>query len=152
MELDQSNIGWEGIIEGTLGKHWSEEQNMYKTQDHDATSGQKWAHLVIRRLWKIAWDVWQHRNEAAHCNDTQALRDILLRQVQDEFDTGIAGIRELQPFLQIHTKDTVLRSNNQYLQSWLRSVKARRTRDIRKQTTSTEFDQMRQTLRQFLIR
>jgi hypothetical protein len=56
-ELDQGNIGWEGIAEGTIGKHWSETQHIYKNQNNLATSGQKWTRLVIRKLWKIAWEI-----------------------------------------------------------------------------------------------
>jgi hypothetical protein len=71
MIIDQHNIGWNGIMEGVMGKHWAEEQEWYRQQNPEVTSGHKWAQLVIRRLWKITWDLWQHRNEMDHKNDQQ---------------------------------------------------------------------------------
>jgi hypothetical protein len=96
MVIDQNAIGWLGILEGILGKHWGEEQTLYKEQDNLATSGQKWAHLVIRRLWKIAWELWQHRNKEAHKNDTSIQLENLLQQVRQEMERGTQGIQSLQ--------------------------------------------------------
>jgi hypothetical protein len=62
MVFDQSQIGWNATLEGILGRHWTDEQNIYHSEVSQATSGKKWAHLVIRKLWRIAWDLWEHRN------------------------------------------------------------------------------------------
>ena len=41
MVADQNHIGWSGFLEGTIGRHWPEEQQLYKTEDNLATSGKK---------------------------------------------------------------------------------------------------------------
>ena len=151
MVIDQNSIGWEGFLEGIIGKHWSEEQQFYRTTNNLATSGTKWARLIIRKLWKIAWDLWSNRNNEAHKNDDQNLMTQLLQQVQHEFDLGIQGHQELQPYFTVQAKDSVLKGNTQYIQGWLRNISARRQRLLRKQEDSADIQQMRQTLRQFLI-
>ena len=113
-------------------------------------SGQKWAHLTIRKLWKIAWDIWDHRNQEAHKHDTQLEMDNLLRQAQNEIEIGARGQQDLQHFLSQEEQYKVLRGNAQYIQCWLRSVQARRSREHRRQQTSSDFSRMRHTLRQFL--
>ena len=139
------------MLEGLLGKHWSEEQQLYRTENNLATSGRKWAQLIIRRLWKIAWDLWSHRNMEAHKNDSQIQRDQLIVQVHHEFDIGHQGYQDLKKVFTSEEQGKVISGNIQYLQCWLRMVQARRQRILRKQEESTDIQQMRTTMRQFLL-
>jgi hypothetical protein len=150
MIVDQSNIGWSGILEGTLGRHWEDEQTHFAETNSSATSGRRWAHLVIRKLWKIAWEMWLHRNAQAHRNDSIETLQQSLQLVQQELDKGTQGYQELKHFFTSEEKERVLQGNLTYVTCWLRAVQSRRLRRTRHQAQSSEFNQMRNTLRQFL--
>jgi hypothetical protein len=70
----QSAIGWEGILEGCIGTHWKIIQEKFYLNQSIQRSGVRWAQLVVRRLWKIAWEMWQNRNKKAHQDDQEEER------------------------------------------------------------------------------
>ena len=133
-----------------LFSHQINQQTLYKEQNHSATSGQKWAHLVIRKLWKIAWEIWQHRNNEAHKNDSAIQLEELIQQARRETEKGTQGILSLQVLMSSDETDRVFKGTSAYIQSWLRAVQARRNREAREQEQSTAIRQMQQTLRNFL--
>jgi hypothetical protein len=53
----QSIIGWNGILEDCLGLHWLKEQETYYSTNSIKKNGLGWAQLVIRKMWKIAWNM-----------------------------------------------------------------------------------------------
>jgi hypothetical protein len=111
MIIDQHNIGWNGIMEGVMGQHWAEEQEWYKQQHPEAKSGQQWAQLVIRRLWKIAWDLWQHRNEMEHKNDQQLELAQLQVQAKTEIEIGHRGYTSLKFLFTSDVVEKVIKGN-----------------------------------------
>ena len=150
MVQDQSNIGWTGVLEGILGRHWEDEQDHFKEIETEATSGSKWAHLIVRKLWKIAWDLWMNRNEEAHRHDDQQELDDLLAQVTDEIQIGTQGYIALQTWFHPTEIRRVQQGDKAYIHSWINAVRARRSRFERRQEISPEFERMRNNLRQFL--
>jgi Reverse transcriptase (RNA-dependent DNA polymerase) len=150
MIWDQTQIGWNGILEGILGNHWMEEQQIYAQSKTQATNGSKWAQLIVRRLWKIAWEIWSHRNEEAHRNDQNILMENLLTRVEEEIETGTQGYRSLEHLMLSSEIDKVRKGNILYIQCWLNSIRARRDRAKRREQMDPSFVQMRNTLRNFL--
>ena len=150
MIIDQNNIGWNGIMEGVLGKHWSEEQDWYKQQKSEVTSGRKWAQLVIRRLWKIAWDIWQHRNEMEHRHDQQKELFRLRELAKVEIEVGSKGYGSMQFLFTPEMVDKVLHGNKDYVANWIRSVQVRRQRQERVEAQSGAMINMRNMMRRFL--
>ena len=150
MIIDQSPIGWNGILEGIMGLHWMEQQHHYASTHSKAMNASKWAHLTIRKLWLIAWALWQHRNEEAHKNDQSQLMETLHLKVQEEIDIGTQGYQELQPWFSHEETTRVLNGNHIYITCWLNAVRARRERFLRREQNAPTFVQMRNTMRQFL--
>jgi hypothetical protein len=150
MIADQSQIGWDGIMEGTLGRHWSEEQSIHYQNESEATDGNKWAQLVIRKLWIIAWDLWQNRNNEEHQNDEENERQRLLEEVEKEIQLGTEGYTTMEIFFSQLAVDKVRKGHTAYITLWLQSVQIRRERYKRIRESSKGYQQMRQTLRQFL--
>jgi hypothetical protein len=67
--LRQSRIGWRRFFEGWLARDWSVAQQAYYQLIKSRRSGKRWAVELIKKLWAIAWDLWEHRNGILH--DTQ---------------------------------------------------------------------------------
>jgi hypothetical protein len=92
MIWDQSQIGWRGILEGALGLHWMEQQQYYSiSHPTKAMNAKKWAHLTIRKLWIIAWELWKNRNAEAHRHDQESLLAQLQNQIDTEIELGPQG-------------------------------------------------------------
>jgi hypothetical protein len=150
MAIDQSQIGWDGIMEGVLGRHWEDEQEHYSKNESEATNGRKWTQLLIRRIWKIAWEMRQNRNHEVHNNDLQQQMEELHQKVRAEIEIGHQGYTDMEKLFSKEAIGKVFTGNANYIQCWIQSVKVRRERHQSIQRDSTTFTQMRQTLRNFL--
>jgi Reverse transcriptase (RNA-dependent DNA polymerase) len=64
LEKAQDLIGWDYCIEGVLPILWADHQNKYFQLKGKTNNGFRWLVLLINKLWLIAWDLWQLRNEA----------------------------------------------------------------------------------------
>ena len=59
---NQNKIGWQALLEGCPAKGWEESQQMYFSWIGSRRTGKRWLSAVIRKLWDVAWDMWDHRN------------------------------------------------------------------------------------------
>jgi hypothetical protein len=108
MIWDQTQIGWRGILEGTLGTHWMEQQQYYSTTARThSMKASKWAHLTVRKLWIIAWEMWKHRNAEAHNNDQEEIKEKLKEQITQEFELGHQGYADLERWFSRQELDQV---------------------------------------------
>jgi hypothetical protein len=62
----QSNIGWQRFIEGWIHREWTTAQQAYYQVIKSRRSGKRWTVELIKKLWAIAWDLWEHRNGILH--------------------------------------------------------------------------------------
>jgi hypothetical protein len=58
----QAGIGWRSFFEGWLAKEWTRAQQAYYSLIKSRRSGKRWTVELIKKLWDIAWDFWEHRN------------------------------------------------------------------------------------------
>jgi len=56
----QSQIGWGAVLEGWLGMEWCAQQEAYWTQWKRKKSSCCWTVELIKKLWDVAWDMWDH--------------------------------------------------------------------------------------------
>jgi hypothetical protein len=148
---EQSMIGWDGIMEGCIGRHWQQHQSSYYTDNNIPKKGNKWAQLVIRRIWLIAWRLWEKRNNREHKDDKANAVQKLMNDVHNEIQLGPQGINDLMPLFTITNIPKVQNHTHvAYGRAWLRLVHAIRNRDKRKTAGSRSLNQMRQTMYQFL--
>jgi hypothetical protein len=146
----QSLIGWDGILEGVLGIHWQHQQEAYLTAKQSKKSGIQWSMMVIRKLWKIAWSLWQYRNTQEHAKDMDNEWSRLKEAVDAELEVGHQGIVGLDVLFRQQEIEKALRGQHGYTRAWLRNVKTRRQREFRKYEMSGEMERMRQVMRKFL--
>jgi hypothetical protein len=62
----QDDIGWLNFFEGKLAMAWEETQQQYYILIKSRRTGKRWAISLIKKLWQIAWDLWDHRNGILH--------------------------------------------------------------------------------------
>jgi len=63
---DQESIGRQFIWDGWLSMEWRQYQDQVWKQAWSRQSSKHWASEIIKKLWNIAWDMWEQRNEACH--------------------------------------------------------------------------------------
>jgi hypothetical protein len=84
----QDLIGWDSAIEGRWGTLWAPLQGTFYKFLHSRRSGRRWLTALIDRIWKIAWDLWDHRNSVrleTHLGERRATNAIVIRI---EYETG----------------------------------------------------------------
>jgi hypothetical protein len=148
---DQNAIGWNAVLEGCLGISWTTAQEDYIREENIQQNSLKWGILVVRKLWKIAWELWQHRNLKEHNQDKEKETERIRIQIATEIEIGHQHINELYQFFKDTEINKLQGSNQGYQLAWLRNVKARRTW-AKRQEGSNEMQSKRRNLRQFLQR
>lgn len=69
----QRQAGLNAVIDGFLHLEWAAVQHNYYIWLHCCTIGFGWLLQVIRRLWEVAWDLWQHRNRVLRSDNSYVL-------------------------------------------------------------------------------
>lgn len=65
----QSKIGWSRFLEGWVSMEWQKCQQAFYERIRSRKSGLRWITALIKKLWGIAWGLWEHRNEVLHHQD-----------------------------------------------------------------------------------
>jgi hypothetical protein len=72
---EQNNIGWNRFLEGWLSKAWVLRQQQYFEKSRTHRSGKRWAVALIRKLWLVTWDLWEHHNGVLHEQENALARE-----------------------------------------------------------------------------
>ena len=136
----QFNIGWKLCIEGCIHKSWEDIMNNYLISLDAKTTGRRWITALIKKLWDVAWDMWQHRNDALHKeqNNLKLLgHDTTKIEISDEYKKGADALMESdEKALFSQSLQDILQMPFQRQQAWVDKVKAARTLcDIRNEMT-----------------
>jgi hypothetical protein len=88
----QRCIGWRSFIEGFWTTEWRICQTEYPSQYNSQKSCILWISRVQRKIWHIAWSMWDqpneylhHKGETIHAFEMRALDS----EINTEWDTGI---------------------------------------------------------------
>jgi hypothetical protein len=127
----QDRIGWYPFVNGHLCNLWKGIQHQYYVFLGRRNTGRKWVRELIKKLWGIAWDMWEHRNGILHADITpaklQQIEQANLR-VQNEFDTGPGGLMARDTHWVLQDIGTILRYDLETKLQWLESVALSRAR------------------------
>jgi len=63
---EQQEVGLNSALDGWLSLQWRYKQDQFWSQIRSHKSSKQWTAKLIKKLWDIAWDMWEHRNEALH--------------------------------------------------------------------------------------
>jgi len=64
--MEQELLGWDLALEGCVSKKWWQQQEEYWKMFWMCKSSWRWTMELIKKLLGVAWDMWQHQNEALH--------------------------------------------------------------------------------------
>ena len=68
----QQLIGGKLTLEGCIHSSWKDIMHQYLSGLSSKVNGERFVTSIIKHLWQIAWDMWDHRNKALHESDTNA--------------------------------------------------------------------------------
>ncbi len=148
----QNEIGWDQFLLGRLSPAWEQAQAEWLEHTRQDKSSKQWAIQFVRRIWHIAWAIWDYRNTVHH-------------QPSAQFDTpALTSLREqVQQTWQVLSPESKLsiphpRPNDwspHTLDLWLKGAK-RSQRSQHARPPRFKFDphlvQMRRCLAEFMTR
>mgnify|MGYP000032035169 CR=1 FL=1 len=62
----QNDIGWQAMAKGWTTEEWAIIQQEYYKLIGSRKTGKRWLVEIIKKLWLIAWDMWEHRKSYAY--------------------------------------------------------------------------------------
>jgi hypothetical protein len=125
----QDGIGWTNLLEGCIDIGWMEVQALYYRTIGSWRSGLRWTVAVIKKLWDVAWDLWEQRNGFLHDAEYQ---DILHNvtsideEIKFQFQRGCAQLPQRARYLFDGSLSDLLATSIKHRQQWLASVTAAR--------------------------
>ena len=136
---DQDRIGWGSAFEGRWASKWTDIQLSYYQWKGRRQSGKRWLVAVIKRLWDISWDLWNHRKNVRLAEEEAQAKNKARADIQAQF---LAGTRDLlhgefhlltSRSLRDRLHDPLFRQ-----QSWLRRIRGCRRRGALLRTQRTK--------------
>jgi hypothetical protein len=86
--LIQDILGWQLALEGCMSKSCIETQSEYLHSIHSTKNPLRWLSAIIKKLWQIAWSLWDLHNSTEHAQDIALLEVVL--NAQSYFSKSIA--------------------------------------------------------------
>jgi hypothetical protein len=71
----QETIGAQQFFEGWIHTEWEIMQDRYYQIIDSRRSSKRWTIALITKLWEVAWDLWDFRNEVFHHKKNLAVED-----------------------------------------------------------------------------
>jgi hypothetical protein len=66
----QDRIGWLAFFEGCIVVEWVGVQEAHYIWLGCRNTGKRWDTSLVVKLWEVAWDLWNHRNQIKHNLET----------------------------------------------------------------------------------
>jgi hypothetical protein len=129
----QNTIGWYNFLTGKVSIRWQHVQQQYFNWLKRRNTGEAWVTALIKKLWEVSWDLWDHRNEV-RLNTLSPINHRILEdlnaQISAKFNTGIAGLGHREHHWLDKPKAHVLGYDKEHKAQWLASLDLARARFI----------------------
>jgi hypothetical protein len=133
---EQSHSGWQAALEGCLSLKWRAVQEGYLRWYRSRKSSRRWTVALIKKLWDVAWDQWEHRNAVLHRQETDR-QSLLLRdtdrEIRRQYDMGRSTLPRRMHNLLAAPLEELLESAPAVRRQWVASMKEGRARFRRQQ-------------------
>jgi hypothetical protein len=127
--IDKQNAcGWNNFFEGLLLNDWRAVMENYLSKTRSRKSSKRWITALIRKLWQVAWDLWEHRNGYLHEKEDNLISKQVNKGIQDQLKLGYCELDRQTQALFSRGLAAILRKPLDIRQQWLRRVKAARNR------------------------
>jgi hypothetical protein len=126
----QDLLGWRAFLEGCVLQEWARMQQEYYTWLDKKNTGRRWVTTLIKLLWQISWDMWEHRKGELNSPSSPAfLREHarLDAQIAPEFDDIRSLMRKDRRWFK-RPKEVLYTETLEYKLQWLESVALARAR------------------------
>jgi hypothetical protein len=121
----QRHLGWASFIEGYWSKEWQRCQTDYLQQLKSQKLSLLWISRVQRKIWMIAWEMWEHCNTNLHHNGTTIhlyKMDAINHEIDQEWNTGIDQLPPTYTYLFAGNKDDRINDKVRQKLMWLTSI------------------------------
>lgn len=148
---ERTDIGWNLFIEGWISTAWRKQQTNYLLQIQSSKSSFQWATALIKKMWDIAWDLWEHRSGIEHLHDVQEQHQSLNEKIETEIDNFDSASGHAYDYM--FENDEIKKLNNGtigYKIAWLQNVHAAKIRAHRRSLRDSELQGMQRLMRNFL--
>jgi hypothetical protein len=90
----QTECGWRNFFEGMLLIDWKMGLKLHFGRIRSAKSPRRWISALIRKLWQVAWDLWEHRNGYLHQSKNNLWSQQLDSEITNQFAIGCTDLDE----------------------------------------------------------
>jgi hypothetical protein len=153
-------IGCQYMLEGWLSWEWETTRQAYYLFNQSRRSGKRWTIQLLKKLWGIAWDLWEHRNGILHRKDNlfvsaNALWITNLR-LSSQYGQLQVVANDRDWYLLHWSLSELLSTNMTYKRSWLTQAMADIASICQQERSHREAQQcqllrMQQNMRQWLV-
>jgi hypothetical protein len=135
--LHQDRQGWNNFFMGLPSTGWVDLQQQHFHRMASRKSGRRWLTSIIRKQWRVAWDIWDYRNSVVHHKDFGTAAARMEQAVRTEYTKGVASA-EMRVFFNASLQ-TILQRSTQHQAEWLWRVQtARQAHNRRDMTTQRQ--------------
>jgi hypothetical protein len=151
----QQDIGRSPFLEGWTSFEWEHAQQAYYEFLNIYRTGRRWATELIKKLWQVAWDLWEHRNGIFH-HQTNSVSNAILQSIDRRVRTMYTMYQTIlssamDKYLFTVPLQTLLTKDLIYKKEWIATLKAVvREKRMNRWITPAILTQMRRTLRRWL--
>ena len=118
----QDEIGWEAAFTGCWAKGWAHLQQLHFESFGWKRTGKRWLAALIKKLWNVSWDMWEHRNGILHNREASVLREQEKQLIKTEFELGFDYFpRNLRSMINLSIED-VLKRDPRGRRVWLHYI------------------------------
>jgi hypothetical protein len=151
---EQDAIGWTNFMHGWLTSKWATIQTEHYQRMGHRRNGLRWTVAIIQKLWDIAWDLWEQRNDFLHAHDNPDLLNDMAAiddEIKQQFRRGPATLPPRTHYLFSGTVEDLLATSFPHRQKWLTTVHSARKHDRTRQArTYSSLDASRRLMRAWL--
>ena len=121
---NQNSIGWQALLEGCPALGWKEAQQAYYEWLPSKRTGLRWLSALVRKLWQIAWDMWEHRNGILHDKEKGQAAQEREARIRAEFEEGFDDLDVDTQLLAKPGLRRILRYKAGPQKSWIARIEA----------------------------
>ena len=130
---NQNRIGWQALLEGCPAIGWREAQQSYFDWLSSRRTGLRWLSALIRKLWDVAWDLWDDRNGILHDKEQGQSAKERKERIRQEFEEGFDDLDRDTKLLFRGGLDKVLKYDSGQQKGWIERVTQARIRAVERQ-------------------
>jgi hypothetical protein len=130
----QDHQGWNNFFMGLPSMGWVDLQQQHFHRTASLKSGRRWLTSIIRKQWRVAWDIWDYRNSVVHDKDFGTAAALMAHSIRTEYAKGVASA-DMRDFFKASLQ-TILQRSIQHQAEWLWRVQTARKAQHRRDMTT----------------